>query len=191
VNEGKNKGKYEYEYGSDDQNPMLRPRVEKIIVNMGIGSSGDKLVRAENVLEDLTGNKVVRTKAKQTIKSFGIKEGEPIGCKTTLRGEDARDFLERALEVKGNVLSGESIDEQGNFSFGIDEHTNFEGVEYDPDVGIFGMDVVVVMERPGYRVSRRSQDDSEVGDKHSLKPEDVVLYLEEEFGVEVKETDEF
>lgn len=168
---------------------MKNLEIGKIVVNMGVGSSGEELINAEGIIEEITGQEPIRTEAKQTLPNFGIREGEPIGCKVTLRGQKARDFLEKVFEVKRNEIKDKSIDKHGNFSLGIDEHTNFPEMEYDPNIGIFGLDISVRMERPGYRVEKKSNK-KEIDDSHKISPEETKEYLENEFNVEVVKEDE-
>ncbi|MDY7083104.1 MAG: 50S ribosomal protein L5, partial [Halobacteria archaeon] len=124
----------------DELNEMRRPQIEKVVVHMGVGEGGRDLRDAEEILEEVTGQESVRTQAKQNQPDFGIRVGDPIGCKVTLRGDEAEEFLSEALSIVGE-LSRSQFDEYGNFSFGIEEHTDFEAMEYDPNIGIFGMDV--------------------------------------------------
>ncbi|MEM2602506.1 MAG: 50S ribosomal protein L5, partial [Candidatus Bathyarchaeia archaeon] len=131
---------------------MRRIRVGKVVVNMAIGKSGDPLERARKVLEGLVGQRPCLRKAKKTIKDFGIRKGEPIACMVTLRGHKALEFLRRALAAIGNRIKASSFDEKGNFAFGIKEHIEIPGTKYDPELGIFGLDVIVALERPGFRV---------------------------------------
>jgi large subunit ribosomal protein L5 len=107
------------------------------------------------VLKELTGGKPSLRKARDTIREFGTREGENIAAIVTLRGTTARDFLQRALEAIGKKLKASSFDDYGNVSFGLKEHIDIPGARYDPDLGIFGMDVTAVITRPGYRVARR------------------------------------
>ena len=166
-------------------NPMLKPRIEKVVINSSIGRSGEPLERAMKILEELTGQKPCVRRAKKTIRDFGIRRKEPIACVVTLRGEKARTFLSRALQVVDNRISKSSFDEHGNFSFGIKEHIDIPGTKYSPDLGIIGMDISVVMERPGYRVKRRRRAKSKVGSEHLLSPDEVISFIKEEFNVEV------
>lgn len=168
---------------------MKELKIDKVVVNMGIGSSGEDLINAEEIIEEITGQEPMRTEAKQTLPNFGIREGEPIGCKVTLRGEKAKEFLKKALEVKRSQIKEKSIDKHGNFSFGIDEHTNFPEMEYDPNIGIFGLDVSVRMQRPGYRVKEKSNQ-KEIPETHSISPEDTKQFLQKELNIEVVEEDE-
>lgn len=165
-------------------NPMRRPRIEKISINIGVGEGGKKLENAQKILQQITGQKAVLTYAKKSIPGFGIKKRERIGCKLTLRGKTAENFLKTALKIKGK-LSENSFDEQGNFAFGIEEHTDFPGIKYDPDVGIFGMDIAVSLKRPGYRIAKRRIAKSKIPRIHRLTKEEAIAYMKEEFGVEV------
>jgi len=167
------------------ENPMLKPRIEKVVVNVSVGKSGEPLENASKILEELTGQKPCRRKAKKTIRDFGIRRGEPIACLVTLRGERAKEFLRKAFQAVENKISSRSFDELGNFSFGIKEHIEIPGTKYKPELGIIGMDVCVSIEKPGYRIKRRRRVRSKIGSSHLLTPEESILFLKEEFGVEV------
>ena len=163
---------------------MREPTVEKVVVHMGVGRGGEELQRAEAILEAITGQESVRTQAKETTPEFGIREGEPIGAKVTLRHEDAHAFLETALPLA--AISRSQFDDTGNVSFGIAEHTDFPSQEYDPSVGIYGLDVTVSLVRPGYRVSKRDRAPRSIPSRHRLTVQDAIDYLEATFGVEVQ-----
>ena len=169
-----------------DFHEMRKPRVEKVVVHMGVGRGGRDLGRAEDIIEAITGQQSVRTQAKRTEPDFGIRQGDPIGTKVTLRGDDAEEFLETALPLAD--LSVSQFDDTGNFSFGVEEHTEFPSQEYDPNVGIYGLDVTVNLVRPGYRVAKRDKANRPIPSRHRLTPEDAVAFLEANFDVEV--TDE-
>lgn len=166
-----------------DFHPMRTPQIEKVVVHMSVGQGGEELQHAEAILEEITGQQSVRTQATETTPEFGIRRGEPIGAKVTLRDDAARDFLETALEFAD--LSHQQFDETGNVSFGISEHTDFPGQEYDPNIGIYGLDVTVTLVRPGYRVSKRDSATRSIPSSHRLTPGDAIEFLEREFGVEV------
>jgi large subunit ribosomal protein L5 len=177
---------------SDDQlgkkrenQPMLKPKIEKVVVNISVGKSGEPLEKAVKVLKEITGQTPCRRKAKESVRDFNIRKGESIACIVTLRKEKALDFLNRVLPVIDKKLSGRCFDKQGNFSFGIKEHIELPGVKYDPDVGIFGMDVCVSVIRPGYRVKTRRKGRSKLGAKHVLTPEESMVFAKETLGVEI------
>ena len=171
---------------SESANALRTPRIEKITVHMSVGESGKKLSNAEMIMQTITGQKPVRNVAKKSLPAFGIKKGEAIGCKVTLRGARAEKFLNTALAIRDKQLSLKSFDRNGNFAFGIEEHTDFPGLEYDPEIGIYGMDVIVSLERPGYRVKRRKAQQHDIPEKHKLSKEDSISYLTSKYGVEVK-----
>lgn len=165
---------------------MQRIKIGKVVVNICTGP-GEKLEKAVKVLEELTGQKPCRRRAKKTIREFGIRRGEDISCMVTLRRERAEEFLQRALAAKGNTIKRSSFDKSGNLSFGIKEHLDMPRTKYDPSIGIFGMDVTVVFEKPGYRVARRRRRRSKVGKEQKVKITEAIEYLKNKFGVKVVE----
>ncbi|SNZ06913.1 large subunit ribosomal protein L5 [Natronoarchaeum philippinense] len=162
---------------------MREPRVEKVVVHMGVGQGGRELANGEEILEEVTGQDSVRTLAKSTKPDFGIRQGDPIGAKVTLRADDAEEFLETALPLA--ELRASQFDDTGNFSFGVEEHTDFPSQEYDPSIGIFGLDVTVNLVRPGYRVAKRDKASRSIPSNHRLDPEDAIRYVESTFDAEV------
>jgi len=168
-----------------EENPMLKPKIDKVVVNLSVGKSGEPLEKAVKVLEELTGQTPCRRKAKQTIRDFGIRQGESIACIVTLRKQSAMEFLNKALPVIDKKIPRSSFDKQGNFSFGIKEHIDIQGVKYDPDVGIFGMDVCVSMARPGYRIKTRRREKAKIGSRHILSPEESIVFAKNVLGVEI------
>ena len=170
----------------EKKNPMKNLRVRKVVVNMAVGESGEKLMNAAKVLRTITGQEPSLRKAKKTIKDFGIRKGENIACIVTLREEKAENFLQKVFETVNYTIPEKSIDNYGNISFGIKEHIALPGVKYDPSLGIFGFDVIIVLERPGFRVARRRKRRSKIGKKHRIIPkEESIKFLNEKFGVKV------
>lgn len=161
------------------------PSIDKISVHIGTGESGERLAKAEQLLETIAGQKTVRCIAKKTLPSFSIKKREPIGCKVTLRGQSAETFLKTAFKIVENKLQKSQFDENGNFSFGIAEHTDFPGMKYDPSIGIFGMDVSVALKRAGYRISRRKIMNQKIPANHKLTKEDAMSFVKDKYSVEV------
>ncbi|MGQ9551347.1 MAG: 50S ribosomal protein L5 [Candidatus Bathycorpusculaceae bacterium] len=168
-----------------EEQPMLEPRVEKVVVNISVGKSGEPLEKASKVMKELTGQTPSKRKAKRTIRDFGIRKDEPIACVVTLRKQRAMEFLKKVLPVIDNRVSGASFDEYGNFAFGIKEHIEIAGVKYDPEVGIFGMDVCVSLARPGYRVKNRKRRKARVGSSHILTREEAMAFARNILGVEI------
>ena len=164
---------------------MREPQIEKVVVHMGVGEGGRELANGEEILEDITGQQSVQTLAQRTIQEFDVREGDPIGAKVTLRGDHAESFLETALEL--TELSAGQFDDTGNFSFGIADHTDFPGQEYDPQIGLYGLDVTVTLVRPGYRVSKRKAATASIPSRHRLTVEDAIAFIEANFDVEVEQ----
>jgi len=110
-----------------------------------------------------------------------------MGCKVTLRGAKAREFLVKALWVKNKQVMAYNFDPAGNLSFGISDYTDFEGMKYDPAVGIFGMDVNVRMVKPGVRVRLRRLARSRIPSRQNVGREEGMSFVRSQFGVEVLE----
>ena len=168
-----------------EEHPMRIPRIEKVVVNLNVGKSGEPLEKANKVLAEITGQTPVKRKAKKTIRDFGIREGESIAVVVTLRKQKAIDFLKKILPVVENKVSKRAFDERGNFAFGLKEHIEIPGVKYDPDVGIFGMDVCVAVNRPGQRIKIRRKQNKSIGPKHLLTPEESIVFIKQTLGVEI------
>lgn len=164
---------------------MRTPAIEKVVVHMGVGTGGRELADAEDILASLTGQQPVQTLARSTEPEFGIREGDPIGAKVTLRGDTAEAFLADALPLTD--LSRTQFDETGNVSFGVAEHTDFPSQEYDPTIGIYGLDVTVNLVRPGYRVAKRRIASRSIPERHRLDPDDAIAFIETKFDVEVRD----
>ena len=167
------------------ESPMLRPKIEKVVVNISVGKSGEPLEKAAKVLKDLTGQNPCKRKAKQTIRDFGIRKGEPIACLVTLREQKATDFLKKVLPVVDNRISKNCFDRYGNFAFGMKEHIEIPGVKYEPEIGIFGMNVCVSLSRPGYRVKKRRREKAKIGSKHMLTLEEAMVFVKDALGIEI------
>jgi len=165
------------------ENPMREIRVEKVTLNMGCGSDQDKLKRAVKLLNILTGQKplITRTKKRTT---FGMAQKKSIGVKVTLRNDKAEKFLKDALSVVDKELKEGQIND-GNFSIGIKEYIDLPNINYDPEIGIMGMDVSVTLERPGFRVKRRRFKKSKVGKKHLISKDETIEWLKKKFGVRI------
>jgi large subunit ribosomal protein L5 len=172
------------EIKKESNGEMKKIDIEKIVINIGVGKSGDPFERAKMALEDLTGQKPSPRGAKKSVRDFGIHKGEPIGAMVTLRKQNARDFLKRIFLAKANSFKKSSIDNNGNLSIGIKEHIDIPGIKYNPDIGIFGMDVCISLKRPGYRISKKRNPDK-IGKNHKITKEESVDFFQNNFGVDV------
>jgi len=132
---------------------METPKLEKIVVNMGVGdaTTNSKLLEAAmNDLEIITGQKPVATKAKKAIAGFKVREGQAIGCKVTLRGENMYNFLDKLISITlprvrdFRGISSKAFDGRGNYTLGLTEQLIFSEIEYDNVVKVRGMDIVFV-----------------------------------------------
>ncbi|AFH42497.1 50S ribosomal protein L5P [Fervidicoccus fontis Kam940] len=169
-----------------NENPMLKPRITKVTVNVSLGQGGERLAKIAEVLKEITNQEPKLRKAKRTIRDFGIRKGENIAVAVTLRGEKATKFLKKALEAVGNKINKDSFDDNGNVSFGIKEHISIPGVKYDPEIGVFGMDVCITIERPGYRIKRRRVKKAKrIPRRHRVKKEEAIALLSNEFNVRI------
>ena len=173
------------EINKDSNGKMKKIDIEKIVINIGVGKSGDPFERAKMALEELTGQKPSPRGAKRSVRDFGIHKGEPIGAMVTLRKQNAIDFLKRIFLAKSNSFKRSSIDNNGNLSIGIKEHIDIPGIKYNPDIGIFGMDVCISLKRPGYRISKKRNPDK-IGKKHKITKEESIDFFQKNFGVESK-----
>ena len=135
------------------KNVMQVPKLDKIVLNMGVGEAKDNAKVLESAVKDLetiTGQKVVVTKAKNSVANFKIREGMPIGCKVTLRGEKMYEFLDRLINLAlprvrdFRGINPNAFDGRGNYALGIKEQLIFPEIEYDKVDKVRGMDIIFV-----------------------------------------------
>jgi len=164
---------------------MKTIRLEKIVLNMGVGKSGDAIEVAKKALDSITGKKSCARDAKATQRDWGVRKGEPIGVAVTVRGDDARQLLTRLFAAIGNRIQGRSFDDFGNMSFGIREHIDIPGIKYDPQIGILGLEAAITLVRPGFSIRFRSRHKASVGKHHRITRAEAQEFLSREFGVAV------
>ncbi|NAY82008.1 MAG: 50S ribosomal protein L5 [Thaumarchaeota archaeon] len=159
-----------------ESNLMKRIYIDKVILHIGVGQAGEKLEKAKKVLQEIAGQEPSERRAKKTIRDFGIHRGEKIAVMVTLRKKKALEILQKVLAARGNSVPLSSVDEAGNLAFGIKEHIDIPGIKYNPEIGIFGLDVIVNLARPGYRVQRRKRCRSSIGKEHRITKEEAIEF---------------
>ena len=167
-------------------NRMREIRIEKVTVNIGVGAPGDKLEQAKTLISRLADKSPVETYARRRDPVFKLRKGLPIGAKVTLRGEDAKAFLEKALIAKRKLLKLSNFDKQGNFAFGVHEYIDFPGAKYDPAIAMFGFDVCVSLARRGKRVATRRLRSAPIGRNHRITRDEAMEFAKNAFSVRVE-----
>lgn len=154
--------------------------IKKLCLNICVGESGDRLTRAAKVLEELTEQAPVFSKARFTVRSFGIRRNEKIAVHCTVRGPKAEEILERGLKVKEYELRRGNFSDTGNFGFGIQEHIDL-GIKYNPSIGIYGMDFYIVLGRPGYNVAYRKRKKGRIGRQHKVTKDEAIKWFQQKY----------
>jgi large subunit ribosomal protein L5 len=158
-------------------NPMRDLRIEKVTVNIGTGSPGEKLDNAKELLKRLTKRTPMETQARKRNPVWKLRQGMPIGTKVTLRKKPAVEFLQKALIANRRPLKVGNFDASGNFSFGVREYIDFPEAKYDPRIGMMGFDVcVTVARRGGSRVADRKIRKSKSGKKQRITREEAIEF---------------
>ncbi len=156
-------------------NPMRKIKIEKVVLNVGCGTKLNP-ENAKNILERIAGSKAVITKTKRRT-TFNVPKNKAIGCKATVR-KGALEFLKRMLEANDKKLKAASFDATGNFSFGVKEYIDIPDMDYDPKIGLIGLDVCVTLIRPGYSISRQSLR-RKIGKKHMITKGEAMAFAKE------------
>ena len=167
------------------QNLMKKISLAKVVLNMGVGKSGEPIEIGKKTLVQITGKKPNARNAKKSQRDWGVRKGEPIGIAVTVRGDDATKLLKKLLVAKDNQIKKSAIDDEGNLSFGIKEHIDIPEIKYDPKIGILGLEVSIALTRPGFNIKLRSLRKAKVGKNHRIRKSDAIKFFTEEFEVKI------
>ena len=168
-------------------NIMQNIKIEKVTLNIGVGNEPDKLEKAMVLLEKITNSKPQKTFTKKRIPTWNIRPGLAIGCKVTLRAKKAELMLKKLLYTVNNSLKVSQFDDKGNFSFGIKEYIDIPDVKYEVSLGIIGLEVAVTLQRPGFRIKKRTVKQSNIPSKHQISKQQAIDFIKKEFNINVEE----
>ena len=167
---------------------MKEIKIGKVTLNVGAGKDQNKLEKGIMLLKNITGIDPIKTFTNKRIPTWGLRPGLPIGCKLTLRKKKAEEILLRLLDAKDNTLSPQQFDKEGNIAFGIHEYIDIPGIEYEPKIGVMGLEVCITLERPGYRIKNRRIMKRKVPTKHKINREEVIEFMKKKFNVKIGES---
>lgn len=166
-------------------NPMQQLRIAKLTLNIGAGKEQAILTKGLKLLKTISNHEPMKTITQKRIQGWGLRPGLPIGCKVTLRNEEARELLARLLQAKDRKLGESNFDDCGNVSFGIPEYIDIPKVDYDPEIGVIGLQACVTLEKAGYRVKKRKRKRGVIGKKHRVTKAEAITFMKEQFKITV------
>ena len=164
---------------------MKQIRIDKVTLNIGVGVPGDKLEKAIKLLQVISQSKPVRTKTEKRIPTWGLRPNLQIAAKVTIRGKKADLLLARLLKAVENKIALRKFDNNGNFSFGIPEYIDIPGVNYDPVIGVIGLEAAVTLARPGFRIKNRNVMKKKIPKRHIITKQEAVKFVKEKYSVNV------
>jgi large subunit ribosomal protein L5 len=162
-------------------------QIEKVTLNCGCGTDHNRLEKSVKLLTRIAEQQPVKTVTQKRIPNWQLRPGLPIGVKVTLRGEKAQSVLARILESKEKLLSKNCFDNNGNVSFGVHEYINIPGVEYDPQLGIIGLQVCVTLKRSGFRLRTRHIKSAPIPKDHRISQDDAIAFAKAQWNIRLKE----
>lgn len=157
-------------------------KIAEMVLNCG--AIGEKLERSVKLLKMITGKEPIKTLATKRIPAFGLRPGLAVGCKATLRGEDAEQLLKRLLESVGNKLTEKQIG-KGQLSFGVHEYIEIPGMQFNREIGIMGFDVSVNLSRAGGKIAERKAKKGHVPARHKISREETKMFIQKKFNTEI------
>jgi large subunit ribosomal protein L5 len=168
-------------------NEMRKIRIEKLTLNIGAGKDRNVLNKGLKLLKQISAVNPTKTITKKRIAAWALRPGLPIGCKVTLRRQPATELLMRLLTAKENLLKESNFDDNGNISFGIAEYIDIPEVNYDPEIGIIGLQASISLERPGFRIKKRKIMKRKITHRHKITKEDAMEFMKEKFKIKLQE----
>jgi len=168
-------------------NVMQQVKISKITLNFGSGKDQGRLEKGMTVMKRLVGRDPVKTVSYKRIPGWGVRPGLAIGCKCTLRNDPALKVLGTLIKAKDNILKLSNFDDNGNVSFGIHEYIDIPGMEYDPKIGVLGMQVSITLEKPGTRIKKRRLLKKKLPRKQYVSRQEAMAFLKEKYQVTVNE----
>jgi large subunit ribosomal protein L5 len=164
---------------------MRTIRIEKLTLNIGAGKEQSVLEKGMILLKNITGIDPVKTITQKRIAGWGLRPGLPIGCKLTIRGDQANVLIKRLLSAKNNTLSPLNFDEEGNISFGIKEYIDIAEAKYDPRLGIMGLQASITLERPGFRIKKRKILKRSLPRSHRISRQESIDFMQKNFAIKI------
>ncbi|MCW1293122.1 MAG: 50S ribosomal protein L5 [Candidatus Rehaiarchaeum fermentans] len=168
-----------------NENPNREILIDKLVLNIGVGTDEEKMEKAKLLLSRLTNAKVVETEAKKRIEEWKVRKGLKIGVAVTLRKEKAIEMFRRILKAVDNKVKSKSIG-NGTVSIGIPEYIYIEGAQYDPKIGIMGLSAHLKLKRRGFRVQYKKRGRSKIGKNHLISKEETIEYLKNKFNIKIE-----
>jgi large subunit ribosomal protein L5 len=169
-------------------NPMRKIKIAKLTLNVGAGKDQNLLDKGMKLIKHITGMDAVKTITTKRLQAWGLRPGLPIGCKLTIRDQaKINNLIERLLEAKDNQLSQRQFDNNGNVAFGIQEYVDIGATDYNPEIGMMGLEVCITLQRPGTRIRDRRIKSKKIPQRHRIAKEDSINFMKENFKIQIKE----
>lgn len=169
---------------------MRKIFVAKLTLNIGAGKDQNNLERGLKLLKHISGIDPVKTTTDKRIASWGLRPGLPIGCKLTLRADEALKLIPRLLAATDNKLHESNFDENGNISSGIKEYIDIKDTKYAPEIGSMGLQYSITLERPGFRIKKRKNFKKTIPLHHRIPRDEAIAFMKENFGIKIVGEDE-
>ena len=165
-------------------NNMREIKIEKVVLNCG--GIGDKLDKSAKLLKLITGKSPVKTASTKRIPDFGVRPGLEVGCKITLTGKEAIDLLKKLMQAKNNTFLKKQFN-KGTFSFGIPEYIEIQGINFQREIGILGLDVNVKLKRAGFSIDKKKIKSGKIPKRHQISKEETMEFMERNFQIKLME----